>query len=132
MAISITVRTGSGRPIGSTFKKLIRKIEKAAEKELKREGNEILSASLPLVPKKLGPLRASGRVDFFKRKNEMQMNVAFGGNGVDYAILRHNVEAQRYTTPGTQAFYLSQPWEGFKPGLPKRVAKGISRRIRGI
>ena len=135
MTLKITVSTRSGRPLRQTFNKVAKSVEKAGEKEILREANEILAASQPFTPLKHGPLRASGRVQGpIRRGKETSVFVIYGGQGVDYAHVRHEVEAMKYTTPGTGIKYLTGPFQKFKPGMAKRVQSGIRRRIgsRGI
>lgn len=134
MGLSIKISTKSGRPLRSTLKKFAKAVERAGEQEIFREATEIFAAveKVGRVPLKTGALRGSGRIEGpFKRGKETVIFVAYGNSfGVDYALVRHEVEARRYTTPGTGIKYLTEPFKGFKPGMAKRVQSGIRKRVR--
>jgi hypothetical protein len=136
MALKVTIRTKSGRPLKQTLSKFERNVMMAGEKEILREAVEIRALAIPLTPFKFGPLRASGRVEGpFRRGKTTSVFVAFGNNsGVHYAWIRHEIEAEKYTTAGTGTKYLTRPFQGRKPGMAKRVQSGIRKRVgsRGI
>lgn len=134
MGLQINIKTRSGRSIRQTLNKFARTVRKAGEQEILREAQEILSASQIVVPFKTGALQGTGNVQGpIRRGKESSVFVIYGGQGVNYALVRHEVEAERYTTPGTRFKYLTHPFsnlKSFKQGMPKRVEAGIRRRVK--
>ena len=138
MSLSAKITTRSGRSIRQTLNKFAKSVQKAGEREILREAQEIFSASQSVVPFKTGALQGTGYVQGPVRKGSTSsVFVIYGGQGVDYALVRHETEARAYTTPGTRHKYLTNPFTGFKSfkqGMSKRVESGIRKRIgsRGI
>ena len=135
MSLKINISTKSGRSIRQTLNKFARTVKKAGEKEILQEANIIFNASQVVVPFLTGALKGTGRVTGPIRQGDTSsVFVSYGGQSVNYALIRHEEEARQYTTPGTRQQYLTNPFDGFgsfKQGLAKRVESGIRKRIGG-
>ena len=110
--------------------KLQERAPNALGKALYEEANDILRASLILVPVDTGVLKGSGLVENPQMHgSEVSVAIGYGGAASAYAEVQHEELSFKHTPP-TQALYLSQPFnEAVKNGMDERIAATIKREL---
>lgn len=134
-------RSASGRTITQSLNQYGEKAYMALGAELYREGTEIQTASLPLVPVDTGALHNSSYVTEPKRDGDhITVEVGFGGVATQinpktgepttaYALAVHeNLQAHHEVG---QAKYLEAPFDAARSGMSDRIIAGMKRRISG-
>jgi hypothetical protein len=101
-----------------------------ARAALYQEGEDIQSASFPLVPKDEGTLRGSGYTTQPFGRRTIRVVVGYGNKVSNkYAKIQHENLSYRHTDG--QAKYLEQPFQKAKRGMLDRIAKRIASSVAG-
>ena len=104
-----------------------------AVEETRRMAEWLLEKSSVLVPKKELDLFDSRKMDADDDPTGVNgFTVSYGLGGPWYAYLRHEVPAARYTTPGTQHYYLRQPAEELASEFPDIVRERLARTLARV
>ena len=136
-----TFRTGSGMTITALLERYAAKAVPPLGRALYTEGEQIMSASKPLVPVDTGALRASGYVEQPAiSEDKVTVELGYGGPAAQqnpksgestdgYAIYVHeNLEAHHRVG---QAHYLSDPFYAAQGGMSERIAQRMKADLEG-
>lgn len=134
-------RTASGMALSQSLARYGERVFDAVGQELYREGTEIQTASLPLVPVDTGALRNSSYVSEPERQGDhVIVEVGFGGVATKtnpktgeptstYALIVHeDLEAHHHVG---QALYLTTAADERTQGMSDRIASGVDNRLKG-
>lgn len=106
-------------------------IKQAQADAMRAEAEALLADSQLLVPVETGALKASGRVEDVRLAGDSSdFVVAYGGEGIDYAIRQHE-DLTLHHPQGGSAKFLERPalerLKGLEARVGKRVADAIDR-----
>lgn len=134
-------RTASGMALSQSLARYGERVFDAVGQELYREGTEIQTASLPLVPVDTGALRSSSYVSEPERQaDHIIVEVGFGGVATKvnpktgeptstYALIVHeDLEAHHHVG---QAKFLTAAAEERMDGMSQRISDGVDKRLSG-
>ena len=86
-----------------------------------------------LVPRKTGALRDSAYSRVTRRTNDIYAEVGYDESGeLGYAVIRHQVPAKTYTTPGTTHQYLALAFMQYEDVVADIVRKTFNKRLKLI
>ena len=102
----------------------------AAQAALVKVTKQIKAESQSIVPKKTGKLRGSFYRFVNRRAWTVEAKAGYDRHGqIGYAYERHQVQAKKYTTAGTDYLYLSRAFDMYDEDLADIIAAMARKRF---